>query len=147
MGRCPILLVDLNFQQPEWWESIAHGTQKSNSVNDPRAVFTVEEATPLLHEILIEAWSISRTLPRVVSLLFGMAPPVPNTIAQLSVKQIDRIAIEHANYLRPRREGRRAFWRQLLQSAIDNDDEALIDVQLYCLTLLGGDRVLQQAPP
>ena len=147
VGRCPVLLVDLNFQQPEWWSRVAHSPWESMHLNEPRAVFTQEGAAPLLHEILLEAWSLARTLPRVVSLLFGMAPRVADMIARLSVQEVHRIADGHARYLRPRWEDRGVFWWQLLRAAIGTDEEALIDVQLHCLALLGSDWAGHQGEP
>ena len=145
VGRCPVLLVDLNFQQSEWWSCVAHGPSESIRLNGPPAVFTQEAAAPLLHEILLEAWSIGRTLPRVVSVLFGMAPRVVDMIAQLSVLEVHRIADEYARHLRPRWEDRGVFWRKLLRAAIGTDEQALIDIQLHCLALLGGDWAVRQA--
>lgn len=141
VGRCPVLLVDLNFQESEWWGCIANSSSESAQLNGPQAIFTQEAAAPLLREILLEAWSIGRTLPRVVSLLFGMAPRVADTIAQLSVREVHRIADHYARYLRPRWEDRGVFWRHLLLAAIGADEKALIDVQLHCLALLGSDRM------
>jgi hypothetical protein len=41
--------------------------------------------------------------------------------------------------LRPRWEGNRAFWKKLLESAIDNDLEAVAKVHVQCIQLLGTD--------
>src|ERR1700733_283935 len=53
-GRCPILLLDLNFQRVDWWRRIGDGG--ASSVNGPSPFFTEGHATPLLREILMASW-------------------------------------------------------------------------------------------
>jgi hypothetical protein len=137
MGSCPVLLVSLNFDVPEFWERVTVGMHLS----PPPTLLTQETASPLLHEILMQVWSLAHSLPRAASLFFGMTPQVREAIGQLTGEQIDRIAQEHALYLRPRWEDRRMFWVRLLEAATGTNDEALIDVQLHCLSLLGGELV------
>jgi hypothetical protein len=136
-GSCPVLLVELNFNAPEFWERATVGMHLS----PPPTLLTQQAASPLLHEILMQVWSLSRSLPRAASLFFGMAPQVREAIGRLTGEQIDRIAQEHALYLRPRWEDRRTFWSRLLEAATGTNDEALINVQLHCLSLLGGELV------
>jgi hypothetical protein len=138
-GRCPVLLVDLNFQHPEWWNRIRNGVPPPMSLNGSRPLVSHEAAAPLLHEILMQAWSLARAQPRTASLLFGMAPPVTEVFTHLSTQDIDRVVTEHAQNLRPRWEDRRTFWTRLLQASVGTEDEVLIDVQLHCLQLLGGE--------
>ena len=47
-GRCPVLLLDLNFQRADWWTRVGHGDSSASSVNGPSALFTVEHVTPHL---------------------------------------------------------------------------------------------------
>ncbi len=136
-GRCPVLLLDLNFQRKEWWMQVGHGDARAPSVNGPSALFTEEHATPLLREILMESWSIGRSMPHVARLIFGMEPRVSSAIADLSVPELDRAAVLYARYLRPRWEESRVFWQRLLLGAIGADDEALAHAHLHCLQLVG----------
>ncbi len=140
-GRCPVLLLDLNFQRPEWWQRLEHAVPAAMDEDAPRTLFTREAAAPLLREILMETWSTGRTLPRATGLFFGMAPGVTQAITRMSVLEIDRVVANHAQYLRPRWEDRVTFWRPLVQAAIGTDDEALVNVQLHCLSLLGGEQL------
>ena len=140
-ARCPVLLVDLKFQNPVWWERVAVGLPATMHVNAPVGLFTKEAAQPLLHEILMQVWSTARSRPSATHLFFGISPRAMHAIAQLSLPEISRIAYDHAGYLRPRWEDRRMFWQRLRQAAVGEDDEELVDVQLHCLTLLGGDLV------
>jgi hypothetical protein len=136
-GRCPVLLVDLNFDRPDWWKPVGPGDTRALGVSGAAALFAVEHATPLLREILMEAWSICRSVPHAASLIFGMEPRVSSAIADLSVPQLDQVAVVNARYLRPRWEESRAFWQRLLLAAIGSDDEALACAHLQCLQLLG----------
>ena len=136
-GRCPVLLLDLNFQRADWWRWVGHGDARASNVNGPSALFTEEHATPLLREILMESWSIGRSMPHVARLIFGMEPRVSSAIADLSIPELDQLAVLYARYLRPRWEESCVFWQRLLLAAIGADDEALAHAHLHCLQLLG----------
>jgi hypothetical protein len=142
-ARCPFLLLDLHFLEPNWWQQ-AGRSGGPLQLNAPRPLFREEEAAPLLREILAEAWRMARSTPRVGYLLFGMAPAVSEAIAALSVQDIDRIVANHARDLRPRWEESRTFWMKLLAAAIGTDDDALTAVHLHGLELLGGEYVPRQ---
>ena len=133
-ARCPVLLMDLYFHRPDQWLRIA---QKRGTPETQPAL-----SAPLLREILLEAWTIGRTMPRALNLLFGMASEVTTTIVQLAAPDIDRIAIEEARHLKPRWPESRRFWTGLLEAAIGTDDRALTNVHLHCLQLLGSEVVL-----
>ena len=136
-GSCPVLLLDLDFNDPDRWDRIIAGMPLAA----PSALFTKEAASLLLHEILMRAWSLSHSAPRAASLFFGMVPKVTEALAKLTGEELERIAQAYAVHLRPRWEDRRTFWARLLKAAAGTNDEALVDVQLHCLSLLGGERV------
>ncbi len=137
-GSCPVLLLDLNFNAPDYWDRVTVGMRLSA----PAALFAREMVGPLVHEILMQAWTLTRSAPRAASLFFGMAPQVTQLIGQLPGEEIERIAQEQAVYLQPRWEDRRTFWQRLLEAATGANHEALVDVQLHCLSLLGGELVV-----
>src|SRR5580692_10945585 len=100
-GRCPVLLIDLNFQRPEWWQ------RASQRIADPlppegASVLGTEGAVSLVREILMDARTIGRTMPRALNLIFSMASPVTATIIQMGVPEIDRIAMEEGRHLKTR---------------------------------------------
>jgi hypothetical protein len=136
-GRCPVLLLDLNLQGPERWKWAGRGNEIASSVNGSCGLFKMEHAIPLLREILMEAWSICRSVPHAATLIFGMESRVSSAIANLSVPELDQVAVANARYLRPRWEESRVFWQRLLLAAIGSDDEALAFAHLQCLQLLG----------
>ena len=135
-GRCPVLLMQLRFQDGGWWDRIAE-EPTAPQLNAPAALFAQEDAAPLLREILMEAWSVSRTMPRAASFLFGLAPRVTQAISRLAIQDIERIVAQNARHLRPRWEHSHAFWPRLLRAATGTDNEAMMDMQLHSLSLLG----------
>lgn len=142
-GRCPVLLINLNFDRLDWWKRVS---EKRVAVPGPAAsseLIDEAQATPLLREILMEVWHLGRSMPRAANLLFGMAPGVSEQISELTVRQVDQIAVDYARNLRPRWEENAVFWKNLLQAAIGTDDEALFAVHLHCLQLLGNDSQLR----
>jgi len=143
-AACPILLLDLNFQRVDWWE---RAIRKSTAAPTGSRVawFSNEDARPLVQEILTEAWSIARSTPRAANLVFGAAPAVTAAIASLAASEIDRVAVECSAHLRPRWLDRPTFWANLVQAARGADDQALANVHLHMLQLLGGELLFRTA--
>jgi hypothetical protein len=140
-GRCPVLLIDLNLQRPESWQRTSLRTADPLLPEGASAPDT-ERAVSLVREILMDARTIGRTMPRALNLIFGMASPVAATIIQMGVPEIDRIAVEEGRHLKARWPESRSFWKGLLRAAIGTDDQALANVHLHCLQLLGSEVVL-----
>ncbi len=140
-GRCPVLLIDLNFQRPERWQRPSQRSADPLLAEGASAVHT-EGAVSLVREILMDARTIGRTMPRALNLIFGMVSPVTATIIQMGVPEIDRIAVEEGRHLKARWSESRSFWKGLLQASIGTDDQALANVHLHCLQLLGSEVVL-----
>lgn len=132
-ARCPVLLLGLYFHRPDQWQRMTQKRAASEATSAPAP------AASLLREILMEAWTIGRAMPRALNLLFGMASEVTATIVQLGAPDIDRIAVEEARHLKPRWPESRNFWKGLLEAAIGTDDRALANVHLHCLQLLGSE--------
>jgi hypothetical protein len=137
-GRCPVLLLDLHFQRRDWWQRASRRSADSLP-SDNQYSPEIERAASLLCEILIDAWTIGRTMPRALNLIFGMTPPVLTMILQMGPPELERIAVEEAPRLKARWPESRSFWKGLLQAAIGTDDQALANVHLHCLQLLGSD--------
>jgi hypothetical protein len=135
-GGCPVLLLDLHFQRADWWK---RASQRSAYPSEIQYSPEIERAASLLCEILIDAWTIGRTMPRAVNLVFGMAPPVLTMILQMGPPELERIAVEEAPRLKARWRESRSVWKGLLEAAIGTDDQALANVHLHCLQLLGSD--------
>ena len=140
-GRCPVLLIDLNFQRLEWWQRASQRSADPLLLEGASALDSGGTVS-LVREILMDARTIGRTMPRALNLIFGMASPVTANIIQMGVPEIDRIAVEEGRRLKARWPESRSFWKGLLQAAIGTDDQALANVHLHCLQLLGSELVL-----
>jgi hypothetical protein len=140
-GRCPVLLVELNLQNSDSWH---RASQRSGDLLLPESTSAPnnECEVSLVREILMDARTIGRTMPRALNLIFGLASPVAETIIQMGIPQIDRVAAEEGRKLKPRWSESRSFWKALLRASIGADDQVLANVHLHCLQLLGSEVVL-----
>jgi hypothetical protein len=138
-ARCPMVLLDFNFQHVAWWSRVIR-TPRGGEYRQPRlSAFRTDDAIPLARDLLLEAWSATRSLSHVSSLVFGMAPEVATLISRLSPRDLDRVVVQEIQEMRPRWENRSMFWTELFHAATQTDDESLANVHLHCLQLLGGE--------
>ena len=63
-GRCPVLLIDLNFQRPEWWQRANQRSFDPLLPEGDEHSPDSERAVSLVREILMDAWTLGRTMPR-----------------------------------------------------------------------------------
>jgi hypothetical protein len=138
-SRCPMTLLDFNFQRVTWWSRTINCHSSGDSWQRSSDAFHADEAIPLAHDLLLEAWSAARSMSQVSSLVFGMAPEVTTLIAGLSPRDLDQLVVQEIQELRPRWENRPMFWKELFLAATQKDDEILENVYLHCLQLLGGE--------
>jgi hypothetical protein len=133
-----LLLMDVQFLNAEWWRW-ARGRQTSRFRAPATRGLPAKLANELMRETLILAWSTASTDPHTASLLFGMSPAVAAIFGALGPHDIEQIAAKHKHQLRLRWEEHPSFWRELLSAALRADDEALHEIHLYSLQLLGSD--------
>lgn len=136
-ARCPMVLLDFNFQCVGWW-SRAVNTQR-DIARSRLSLADNEEAISLARDLVLEAWSAARLLPRGASLAFGMAPEVASRMARFSPLELETWVALEVDSLRLRWESRPVFWKELFYSAEGMDDLSLESVHLHCLQLLGGE--------
>jgi hypothetical protein len=138
-ARCPVLLLNLQLHNLDWWQRAIEGGAGPVLLNAPPPLFEAEEVAPLLRAILTEAWSAARGNVFAASLLFGMTPAVAKTLVSLTAHSIDRIVTTQASAVRPRWEDSRTFWNGLLEAAVAEGNETLTYVHLHALQLLGSE--------
>jgi hypothetical protein len=146
-ARCPMVLLDFNFQRGWWWRRVVSAHAPGGSRQASGSGFHTDEAIPLARDLLMEAWSASRSMSPIASLVFGMAPEVTTLIARLSPCDVDRVVVNEAQEMRPRWENQPRFWKALFHAAAQMDDQALANVHLHCLQLLGGEWVATCGKP
>lgn len=132
------LLMDVQFLNEDWWRWARSRQSGRFRTPGPRRL-PAKLANELSRETLILAWSTASTDPHTAGLLFGMAPAVAAIFAELGPHDIDQIAARHKHQLRLRWEEHPTFWRELLAAAQRADDEALHEIHLYSLQLLGSE--------
>jgi hypothetical protein len=140
-ARCPMVLLDFNFQRLDWWSQVIDAEASEESRRPSLSAFHTDEAISLARELLLEAWSAARAMSPVSRLVFGMAPEVSTLIARLSPRDLDRVVVHEIQVLRPRWDNRPMFWKELFHAATQLDDQILANVHLHCLQLLGGELV------
>lgn len=140
-ARIPIVLLDCHFLHLDWWERVIQRSGVPARNLDTARCFDVEDASPVLREILVEGRTVAISEPRAASLILGAPVGTVSLIASLTSTDIDRISVQCANVLRPRWEDKLAFWRNLLVAAIGDADEALSEVSFHSLQLLGGELI------
>ena len=144
-AQSPMVLLDFNFQRGDWWRRVTNAPSCEEFRRERAVTDQTDDAVLLAHDLLLEAWSAARVMPRVASLVFGMAPEVTALIARLSPRELDRAATHEIREMGPRWANRPTFWRDLFEAASSEDDEILANVYLHSLQLLGGELVLAQS--
>ncbi|MBB6095010.1 hypothetical protein HNQ60_003897 [Povalibacter uvarum] len=138
-ARAPFLLLDVEFQDADWWRSARDLRSNHRRKMVLHAAFPGKIAGELMRETLMLAWSTVAFDRGAASILLGMTPSVSAVIAGLGPQDVERIATRHSPHLRPRWEDFPAFWGKLLAAAHDSDEEALHEIHLHGAQLIGGE--------
>jgi hypothetical protein len=132
----PVLLMDLRFQDVEWWLWVTHKAPKPIRARHTDENLPLAEAATLTREMLVEACITSRSSPLAAKLVFGLNSRVLELIADLQSSEIDQIATTHHDELQLRWADDVVFWRNLLQVAISGSDDDIAAVHMHSLQLL-----------
>jgi hypothetical protein len=136
-AHIPVLLVDLNFEDSEWWQRIVYPDQRPVKTTETTGLVSIKNGTSLLREILVEACVIVRSHPRAARLVFGMSAGVVATITDLQASQIESVAVTYSSQMKLRWTDNLIFWKNLLSAAVEGADDDLAAVRLHSLQLLG----------
>ena len=132
----PVLLIDLRFQDMEWWLWVTNKAPKPIRARHADEHLKLAEATTLTREILVEACITSRSSPLAAKLGFGLNSRVLEVIADLQSSEIDHIATSHHDELQLRWADDAVFWRNLLRAASSGSDDDIAAVHMHSLQLL-----------
>lgn len=138
-ANTPFLLVDVKFRDADWWRWAKDTRASRNRKAVMQVAFSGKVAGELMRETLMLAWSTVAFDRGTASVLFGMTPAVCNIIAGLSPQDVERIAARNSRYLRPRWEEFPMFWGKILTAAREGNEDALHDVRLHGMQLLGSE--------
>jgi hypothetical protein len=136
-ARKAFLLVDLEFSNGSWWQSLG-GRQTRGASSVRRGSFPRPGAIQLTRATLTLAWHVLRADEQGRCLL-GVTPAVAEVIIGLSLAEIDRLAERSFRHLRPRWEDRAAVWRQLLQNSQTPDIRRARESSLRGIQLITGE--------
>jgi hypothetical protein len=140
-AQIPVLLLDLNFQDETWWRGVictANSRLTDQRTQNPHVDHWLPEFT---REALMLAWPTVREDRVAASLLFGMSESVAAVIGSLTPQQLDHVSLHYSHEMRLRWAQSHAFWHGLLISAQSGDAEAMNNLHLYGIQLLGGERM------
>jgi len=145
-AQMPVLLLDLHFQDAEWWQAATRAA--GDEVAEDRVLGRDAGSwqPEFIRQTLMIAWPSVREDRLAAGLLFGMSEAVANVVSALTPQQLDHISLYHSRELRLRWMHSNQFWRCLLSSAKANDMDALARTHLFGLQLLGGE-VLRGGKP
>ena len=140
LAEFPFVIVDVRFKDETWWRSLGQEALA------PPWDDLISDATPqrydyLALETLMFAWHVAREDRQVAQMLLAMAPAVAECVAALTMQQVRALGLHGARFLRIRWDDKPQFWRELLISALDEDEAALAELQrdaklLFCGELL-----------
>ena len=138
-ARIPVLLLDLHFQNADWWRNAIQFNGGVSPATTGASKMPADLASELTRETLIVAWLAVRETPQSANLLFGMSDAVASLLVGLSARQLSRVAAERSHELGIRWQGNLEFWQRLLAAGQSGSVEDLCETHLLGLQLLGGD--------
>ncbi len=138
-ARVPVLLVNLRFQDEQWWQRAANSDEAFRSPSSRTIGFSTQCAAELTRESLILAWLAVQHCKESTRLLFGMSPRVSALLAELTPRQINRLAEGCSQELSIRWQSNLTFWRKLFLAGQSGSAAELCEVRLLGLQLLGGE--------
>lgn len=135
----PVLLVDLHFHDDDWWRHTVRANSGYQFGARRSFSFPAGHAEELTRESLIVAWDSVQHARECAGLLFGMSSKVAGLLAELTPRQLSRVAESSSHELRIRWQTTPAFWRRLLIAGQGGSADDLSEVRLLGLQLLGGE--------
>lgn len=111
-AACPFLLVDGGFQDLERWSRARWGAEP---VEVRAECFPRPQALELAHMTFMLAWTLVRSNRNAACTMLGLSPGCTQVIGDLRLQDLQRIAVNHSAWIRPRWEARPDVWRRLLR--------------------------------
>jgi hypothetical protein len=144
-AACPYLLLDAGFADPMRWQMPPAPQVGDAGGNRYTCYFTVPAAAEVARLVFIYAWHLARSQAAAARLLLGMPESSAALIARYTLRQIQTLAENHLDWLRPRWPARVQVWRELLLAATSGEVAALERARLWGLTLLAAEARLAPA--
>ena len=140
-ARQPFALVDMEFRDADWWQTVKSRPSRAWKDRPWRALVPKRAAIQLAQATLMLAWHMARADTEATSIVFGMSREVAQLIRSLRLSENDAIAQHQFRHVRPRWEERAELWRELLVAAHSEDSEAMRNIAVRALQLVAGEVV------
>lgn len=138
-AACPYLLLDAGFADASRWRACAQPQVGDTAPLAYAAFFSVPTANEVARLVFTYAWHLVRSQPAAARLLLGMPPASAALIGAYTLRQIQGLAENRCDWLRPRWPGRLQVWCDLLLAAAAGEGRALERARLRGLTLLAAE--------
>jgi hypothetical protein len=139
----PFLLVDAGFKDLQRWSRVGC---EAELADDRTGCFLRPQAIELAHMTFVLAWSLARSNRDTARVMLGLSPDCAEIVASLRLQDLQRIAISHSAWIRPRWEVRPDIWRRLLKSANAPRSSIPAAASLHGLQLFFGDVLPSESP-
>jgi hypothetical protein len=120
---CPFTLFDMRFRDVRAWQTEVQALSSGSALPAGRSDFL-----SLVHSATVLAWYAARQWPTEAALFIGATDEVVTTLQSIELSQLQSVAIQRANWLRPRWVDRVAVWSELVSLA--RDPKAVSDGRL-----------------
>ena len=138
-AACPYLLLDAGFADPLRWQMPPAPQVGDAGSHRYACYFTVLAAAEVARLVFIYAWHLARSQGAAARLLLGMPESSAELISRFTLRQVQTLAENHLEWLRPRWPARVQVWRELLLAATSGEAAALERARLWGLTLLAAE--------
>jgi hypothetical protein len=136
LASCPYLLLDAAFAEPVYWSAVLVPGVREQSVPGSGRASDVCLAAGLVRRALVLAWHLARSNPLAARIALGMSDSCTTLVAQCRLGDLELLAEQRPEWIRPRWEDRPDIWRSLLRAAVTDREAPLRQLQLRGLQLL-----------
>jgi len=133
------LLVDLKFQDSDWWNAVRSPVDRVPRSASARSDFPRKSSRSLARSAAVLAWHGVRSDFATACIVLGLAKSVAQLLRDSSLSEMDRIVERGYGVIAPRWLDRPAFWNALLQASVSPSTASTRNVDLHGLQLLAGD--------
>jgi hypothetical protein len=131
-----VLLVDMQFDQPLWWQRALGGPERQSRNGAGSGAFPRQSGIELARATMTLAWNAVQTDRTIAPVVLGMDAEVVNLIASMPLTGLDRFATRHFRRVRPRWADRVEF---CLSASEAGAGASMRDLDLKAMRILLAD--------
>jgi len=134
-----VLLVDMQFDQPLWWQRALGSPERQSRNGAGSGAFPRQSGIELARATMTLTWNAVQTDRAVAPVVLGIDAEVVNLIASMPLTGLDRFATRHFRRIRPRWADRVEFWQELLSVSEAGVGVSTRDLDLKAMRILLAD--------